>query len=51
MTTTVVNTKIREVKNKIPDVIDLVKKTDYKAEIPVIEANTFLLFLIILNYK
>ena len=37
MTTTVHNTQIREVKNKIPVVSDLVKKTDYDVKILEIE--------------
>ena len=32
MTTAVLNTKIEEVKNKIPSVSDLVEKTDYNAK-------------------
>ena len=39
MTTTILDTKteIGEVKNKIPDVSDLVKKVDYNAKISEIE--------------
>ena len=33
MTITVLNTKIRNVKNKIPAVSDLIKKTDYETKI------------------
>ena len=33
VTITVLNTKIREVQNKIPSGSDLAKKSDYKAEI------------------
>ena len=41
MTTAVLNTKIGEVENKIPTVSDLVKKTDYNAEISDIETKYF----------
>ena len=33
MTITVLNTKIRNVKNKIPAVSDLIEKTDYETKI------------------
>ena len=39
MTTTCLNTKISEVKNKIPAVDDLLKKTDYDAKMLKIEGN------------
>ena len=41
VTTTALNIKIGEVKNKIPTVSDLVKKTDYNAEISDIETKYF----------
>ena len=37
VTTTVLNTKIKEVDNKIPELSDLVKKTSYDAKISDIE--------------
>ena len=39
VTTTILNTKIEEVENKIPGVSGLVKKTDYNAKISVIEED------------
>ena len=39
MTTTILNTKISEVENKIPIVNGLVKKTDYDAKIKNIEGK------------
>ena len=42
MTTNVINTKIREVENKIPDTSGLVKKTDYNAKISDIEKKYFI---------
>ena len=50
MTTTVIDTKIGEAENKIPDVSVLVKKTDYNANTSDIEENT-LLVLIIINLQ
>ena len=41
VTATVLNTKIGEVENKIPDVSGLVKKTDYDAKIKDIEGTYF----------
>ena len=41
MTTTVLNTKIKEVENKMPVLSDLVKKTDYGAKISEIEGKYF----------
>lgn len=41
MTTTVLNTNIREVGEKIPDVIGLVKKTDYGTKVLDIENKYF----------
>ena len=41
MTTTVINTKIGEVENKIPGVKSLVKKLDYNAKISGIGAKYF----------
>ena len=41
MTTTVLNTKIKEVENKMPALSDLVKKTDYGAKISEIEGKYF----------
>ena len=41
MTATVLNTKIGEVENKIPDVSGLVRKTDYDAKIKDIERTYF----------
>ena len=42
MTTTVLDTKFRELENKIPDVSCLVNKTDYNAKISDIEAKHFI---------
>ena len=42
MNTSVLNTKIDEVKNKIPDFSDLVKKTDYEAKIKDIQKKCFI---------
>ena len=50
VTTTVIDTKIGEAENKIPDVSVLVKKTDYNANTSDIEENT-LLVLIIINLQ
>ena len=50
MTTTVIDTKIGEAENKIPDVSVLVRKTDYNANTSDIEENT-LLVLIIINLQ
>ena len=47
MTTTVIDTKIGEAENKIPDVSVLVKKTDYNANTSDIEENTLLVLIII----
>ena len=47
MTTTVLNTNIREVGEKIPDVTGLVKKTDYNAKFETLRENTLLLLIII----
>ena len=47
MITAVLNSKIRVVKNKIPDVSDLVKKTDYDAKISDIERNISQLLIVI----
>ena len=41
MATTVLNTKIGEVENKILNVTDLVKKTDYNAKITEIKGKSF----------
>ena len=41
MTATVLNTKIKEVGNKISELGDLVKKTDYEAKILEIEGKYF----------
>ena len=41
MTTTVLDTQISEVENKIPSVSGLVKKTDYDAKIKDIEGKYF----------
>ena len=41
MTTTVLNTKIGDVENKIPNVSDSVQKTDYDAKILNIEKKYF----------
>ena len=41
MTTTVLNTKIKEVENKMPVLSDLVKKTDYGAKKSEIEGKYF----------
>ena len=41
MITSVCDKKIGEVKNKIPDLSDLVKKTDYDAKISEIEEKCF----------
>ena len=41
MTTTVLNTKISDVDNKIPSVSGLVQKTDYDAKIKDIEGKYF----------
>ena len=41
MTTTVLNTKISEVENKIPSISGLVKKTDYDAKIKNIVGKYF----------
>ena len=49
VTTTVLNTNIREVGEKIPDVVGLVKKTDYNAKFETLRENTLLL-LIIINF-
>ena len=47
VTTTVMNTKISEVKNKIPIVIGLVKKTDYGAKKKTLRENISLLLITI----
>ena len=47
MTTTVIDTKIGEAENKIPDVSVLVKKTDCNANTSDIEENTLLVLIII----
>ena len=47
MTTAVLNTKIEEVKNKIPSVSDLVEKTDYNAKKYQTLRQNILLLLII----
>ena len=47
MTTAVLNTKIGEVENKIPDVSGLVRKTDYNAKIKDIETKILVLLIII----
>ena len=47
MTTAVLNTKIEEVKNKIPSVTDLVEKTDYNAKKYQTLRQNILLLLII----
>ena len=47
MITAVLNSKIGVVKNKIPDVSDLVKKTDYDAKISDIERNISQLLIVI----
>ena len=44
MNTTVLNAKIAEVENKIPDFSDLVKKTDSNGKISEIEAKYFTTF-------
>ena len=44
VTTTVLNTKIREVENKISITIDLVWKTNYHAKISDVEAKSFTTF-------
>ena len=41
VTTTVLNIEISEVENKIPNVSDLVKKSDYDAKITDIEEKCF----------
>ena len=41
LTTTVLNTKISEVENKIPNVSGLVKKSDFHAKISDIEGTNF----------
>ena len=41
MTTTVLNTKISEVENEIPNVSGLVRKTDYNSKIKDIEGKYF----------
>ena len=50
VTTTVSNIKISEVKNKIPLVSNLVKKTEFHAKILEIEGST-LLILITINLR
>ena len=47
MTTAVLNAKIGEVENKIPDVSGLVRKTDYNAKIKHIETKILVLLIII----
>ena len=49
MTTTVLNTKIKEVENKIPNVSGLVKITDYDAKQTL--RKNILLLLIIINLQ
>ena len=49
MTTTVLNTKIKEVENKIPNVSGLVKITDYDAKQTL--RKDILLLLIIINLQ
>ena len=49
-TPTVLNTNIKEIDNKIPDLSGLVKKTDYDAKISEFKENT-LLILILINFK
>ena len=41
MTATAINTKIKEVDNKIPNLSSLVKKTDYDAKISDIQGKYF----------
>ena len=41
MTTTVLNTRIKEVDNKIPKLSGLVKKTDYNANVIIITGKYF----------
>ena len=49
MITAILNTKIGEIENKIPDITDLVKKTDYDAKISKAEGKYILLLPIIIN--
>ena len=42
VTTTVLNTKIKEVENEMPVLSDLVKKTDYGAKISEIQEKYFI---------
>ena len=44
VTTTALNTKIREVENKISITIDLVRKMNYHAKISGVEAKSFTTF-------
>ena len=41
MTATVLNTKISNIKNKIPVVNDLLKKTDYDAKVLAVEGTYY----------
>ena len=41
MTTTVPNTKIKEVNNKVPDISGLVKSTEYEAKISYTKVKNF----------
>ena len=47
MTSTVLNTKISEVENKIPTVSGLVKKTDYDAKLSDLKENISPLLIMI----
>ena len=49
MTAAVLNTKIKEVENKVPNVSGLFKKADYDAEISDMKENISLL-LILINF-
>ena len=51
MTTTVPNSKIKEVNNKVPDISGLGKSTEYEAKISYTEGKKTLLFLIIMNLQ
>ena len=49
MITAVLNKKIGEIENKIPDISGLVKKTDYDTKISKVEGKYILLLPIIIN--
>ena len=51
MTTTVPNSKVKEVNNKVPDISGLGKSKEYEAKISYTEGKKTLLFLIIMNLQ